>query len=828
MRITQPPSDSCRLEYKRYDNFSSTYVSTPIPLLTLSFQTGKDAEKAKLQSKEDEDPIAGPSSRARDSSSASSGDEDTFRGGLGAASKQPKRKTTKGSSGFAGGAGGKRVQLDQGSGQIAGMRSANYTPHMNLGKGFGDWEKHTKGIGAKLLLQMGYESGRGLGKNLQGRSEIVEAHLRKGRGAIGAYGREGGSKKGKKADSEEEEEKEFREKLHQWKRGGAGSKKVKYVYKTADQVLEEGKWRKISKGDGPVGDGKASKVKVVDMRGKEERVLSGYHAISAKQRRPEADSDEDDGGQGDGPAAALMAQRKPNFEIPELLHNINLIMDTCEEDLIAADRKLRHHRDRVEVLQMEEEKLANLVDAEKEQLDQLKSVLDIVEELEAAHEAKDLDLETAMNKFRRMSRDYPKEYQVYELPHIASTIVAPLIRARLSDWRPLEQPQRHRDLFLAWKEILGSGLSGRGGPDPFYNLVWEAMMPSLRSAMSQWSTRDPDSMIDFLKAWGDVIPSQILHNLHNMMILPKLQTDVEQWNPLTDPVPIHSWLHPWLEVLGQQLEIVYPTIRQKLASALQAWHPSDRSARLILLPWKDVFDRTSMQAFLLKNICQKLELCLHELVINPAEQEKHMAEWNYVVDWKDFLSPAVLVAMLEKAFFPKWRQVLATWLTNGPNYNEVSRWYQGWKKELAGIPGLLDHQQVQMYLNQALEMMNRSASGGSMAMQPGAMEEMRYLASRDFKSAAQAPAAPPQPPPPRPSVPSGIGTTMPESLKDLISQRCAQRNIWFTPVPNRTYEGKQVYKCGNVNVYLGRNEIYALRNGRWEQVDLSTLLDEAL
>ena len=60
---------------------------------------------------------------------------------------------------------------------------------------------------------------------------------------------------------------------------------------------------------------------------------------------------------------------------------------------------------------------------------------------------------------------------------------------------------------------------------------------------------------------------------------------------VTDSTSIHSWLPP----LEDRLEIVYPTIRNKLANALNSCHPSDRSAKFILLPWKDVFTGGSMQ-----------------------------------------------------------------------------------------------------------------------------------------------------------------------------------------------------------------------------------------
>lgn len=86
----------------------------------------------------------------------------------------------------------------------------------------------------------------------------------------------------------------------------------------------------------------------------------------------------------------------------------------------------------------------------------------------------------------------------------------------------------------------------------------------------------------------------------------ELLPQVENWNPLTDTVPIHSWVHPWLPLMQARLEPLYSPIRSKLSSALQKWHPSDSSAKLILQPWKDVFTPGSWEAFMVKNIVPKL------------------------------------------------------------------------------------------------------------------------------------------------------------------------------------------------------------------------------
>lgn len=67
---------------------------------------------------------------------------------------------------------------------------------------------------------------------------------------------------------------------------------------------------------------------------------------------------------------------------------------------------------------------------------------------------------------------------------------------------------------------------------------------------SGWSCRKYEQMIEFLEYWLPLIPGWVLNVVCDQLVLPRIQREVEEWNPLTDTVPIHAWLHPWLPLLG--------------------------------------------------------------------------------------------------------------------------------------------------------------------------------------------------------------------------------------------------------------------------------------
>lgn len=91
-----------------------------------------------------------------------------------------------------------------------------------------------------------------------------------------------------------------------------------------------------------------------------------------------------------------------------------------------------------------------------------------------------------------------------------------------------------------------------------------------------------------------------------------------------------------------------------------------------------VFDAKDWDALLMRSIVPKLAWALQDvLVINPLQQD--LAPFHWLTAWHAVLSQHHMVNLLEFRFFPAWHRVLQHWLSSSPDFDEVTRWYMGWK-----------------------------------------------------------------------------------------------------------------------------------------------------
>ena len=78
-------------------------------------------------------------------------------------------------------------------------------------------------------------------------------------------------------EEEEEEERAFQEQIQQWRKAGDTAAKPKYVYKSLDELKDAGPLSGRGRERGKEGVfGPETRVKVIDLTGREARVMSSY------------------------------------------------------------------------------------------------------------------------------------------------------------------------------------------------------------------------------------------------------------------------------------------------------------------------------------------------------------------------------------------------------------------------------------------------------------------------------------------------------------------------------------------------------------------------
>lgn len=203
-------------------------------------------------------------------------------------------------------------------------------------------------------------------------------------------------------------------------------------------------------------------------------------------------------------------------------------------------------------------------------------------------------------------------------------------------------------------------------------------------------------------------------------------------------------------------------------------------------------------------------------------------------------------SLLEVHFFPKWHTILRHWLANSPDYDEVTRWYLGWK---ALFPeDLLHHQRVKTQMNAAMNVMNAAAQGKSIpptwtpanaaaATAGGAGGLGGGLANNNVPlsetyGAPHAHSAPMYRPPaagtvkPKQVVPAFDASEL--TLRELVAQFAEEQGIEFLPKPGRMHEGMQVYHFGLVSCVVDNSHsmIRALVGERWQPTSMEGLVQE--
>ncbi|ORX39009.1 GC-rich sequence DNA-binding factor-like protein-domain-containing protein [Kockovaella imperatae] len=688
-------------------------------------------------------------------------------------------------------------------------------------------DKHY-GIAAKMLGNMGWSAGEGLGKDRSGRAVPVEVgRVMRGQGIRSGTRTEDSKREARRrgeivSDSEEEKPK---------RRGVKGSKpnrteedmgdswkkqrkvKVKVEHKTYEQLLAEaGETQQVGL--------------VIDARGGELKEVQGISSLSLSSWTPTSDA----------------------TQLPELRHNLRLVVDEAKihVDALAREGKAVNKKRR---WALREEQLAKRrideTTSRITRLERLTTTVATIAKLAAEEGSKTSpDLDSFTECFNTLIGDV--EYRSLAMDEVIVGAISQVLRRQFADWQPFESSDKLLPALTRWKKAYNlkteeqalvtdrvPSHSAEVVMTPWESLLWNVWLPKVRSAINNdWDARHPEKPVQLLEAWKPLLPPFVLDNVLDQLILPKVRSSIDEWDTRRSGGRSRSLatiVFPWLPLLGARIEEVLELAKRRIRHVLRKWVVSDGIPQELERWKKDIYSSKEWDELMLRNIVPKLGVCLRDdFSINPRKQDMVPLE-DWVLPWHKLIRASTFCQLLEVNFFPKFLDTLYIWLIQ-PNRNgdEIASWFLWWKGRFP--EPVLDMPGVQYGFKSALQLMDQASQLGVETPSKLAKPVFTPLppktsSSSRSKSKHTAISAAPQP-----------TMDMEITFRSLAEDYATQNDLIFVPLgKSNASTGKPLFRVaknvtgkGGITIYVGENAVFAQGDdGTFRAVSLEDMVKRA-